>query len=311
MERGSTEVTVESIDSSNAPAFTSCAVAFGRGRLARPLDALIGVGARVAGQPAALFLAEASRDRPTVAGVLTLHVAEHCRRRGVGTRLLGAAEEATRAAGMVAMTGLLADGSPEGPAAHALASRAGWTRQRHVRSFFKVPYDTVGTAPWVARVQPWPHGFEVFPWRSLSTADRDLLLVRQHDPVYFDPALTPFEKEADHTLNSIGLRVRGEVAGWAVSRHLEPSNPGLATMSTTRLFVRPDLQGRGYGAMLLAEHIKGGPAAGIAYAIFSVLPTNQSMLRFIDKRLKPVASGYREIWQVGKALTPAGHAALA
>jgi hypothetical protein len=164
-------------------------------------------------------------------------------------------------------------------------------------------YPTVGRSHWAGRKQPWPQDFEVFPWRDLTNKEKEWLLARRNDPFYFDPGLSPFKANRECTQNSVGLRVKGEIAGWAVSWPL--SSVCSTTMTGTRVFVRGDLQRRGYGVFLIVEHFQRGTAAGIDCAIFSISPDNKFMLRFMKKHYHPYVSDYREIWEVRKVL-PSG-----
>jgi GNAT superfamily N-acetyltransferase len=295
---------VRTLGDEDAAFFAHLATGLGQGRLSRDRNGLIALGAWVESKPAGLFLGvvKHSSADPYV-NVVTLRVAEQHRRRGVATVLLSEAEQCARDAGCHLLTGLVADGSPEGPAAQALTERAGWMRFRLTRTIYKSPYPSVGKFHWAGRAQPWPEHFEVFAWRDLTDEDRAWLVAHWNDPFYFDLTLSPFKRGRVCTRNSVGLRVKGEIAGWAVSWPLSADPMYSATMTGTRLFVRGDLQRRGYGAMLLAEHFQGGPAAGIDCAIFSIAPDNRFMLRFMKKHLQPYVSDFREIWEVRKVIS--------
>lgn len=301
-------VVVRPIRDEDVPLFEHLATGLGQGRLRRDRTWLIALGAWVEGEPAGLFLGRLYKSVPDSNGelslrVLTLRVEPLYRGRGLATLLLSQAEAHARAKGCCLLSALIAEGSPEGPAAQALAARAAWTRFRLNRSFYKIPWQRIESSHWATRVQPWPNHCEVFAWRDATPAERALLLERRDDRSYFDPALDPFKREPDQTRNSVGLRIRGEIAGWAVSWYLNLDQTARNTMSGTRLFVRQDLRRRGCGAMLLAEHIKGGPAAGIEYAVYSIFPDNQVMLRLFNKHLKPYVSHSREIWEMRKVLS--------
>ena len=187
----------ERIDANNARAFAPLAVAFGQGRLGHALDGLIGIGARVDSAPVALFLAQPASHAPTIASLLTLNVAPAWRRRGIATKLLAAGEAAVGAAGCTTVTSMIAYGSPEGPAAQALAARAGWEQVQHLRTYFKVAYDAIGVAPWVTRRQRWPAGFDVVSFSAITGEERRQLMARQNDPdgplVYYFLASGPEE----------------------------------------------------------------------------------------------------------------------
>ena len=121
-----------------------------------------------------------------------------------------------------------------------------------------------------------------------------------HDPQQFDPVLNPFERATQITSNSLGLRVKGEVAGWCVSWSLGSGPDERRTASGARLFVRPALRQRGLAVMLLGEYLSRMPEAGLDYLIFSIFPENELMLRVLKKRLRPFLTGTREIWEVRK-----------
>ncbi len=88
-------------------------------------NSCVAIGASLDGKPAGLLIAAFYRTSSGPEGlsalsVLSLHVTEPCRRRGLGAALLSAAEEQARAAGCGLMSSLMADGSSEGGAAESL-----------------------------------------------------------------------------------------------------------------------------------------------------------------------------------------------
>ncbi len=304
-------VVVREIRDQDAPAFAHLATGFGQGRLNGNRAGLVALGAYLGSEPAGLFLGALHNqpEQPRALSVLTLRVAERYRRQGVGTLLLAAGEEAARAANCEYLNALLASDSPEGPAAQILAARCGWMRFRMISNFYKIPWRLIESSHWATRIQPWPEHFEVFPWQNVTAEERESLLAKRDDPFQFTPGLDPFVGESQPTRNSVGLRIKGNIAGWAVSWHIRTDPPDLTTMSGTRLFVRGDLQRRGYGAMLLAEHIKRCPEAGIHFSVFSVAAENRLMLRLLNKHLRPYISHSREIWEMRKVLLSAEESA--
>ena len=56
--------------------------------------------------------------------------------------------------------------------------------------------------------------------------------------------------------------------------------------------------------MLLAEHIKGCPEAGVEYSIFSVSSKEKLMVRLLNKHLRPYISHAREVWEWRKLISP-------
>ena len=304
MVRASEAILIQPLHGGDTQAFARLATGFGQGGLSGDLEGLIALGAWVAGEAAGLFLGAVSIRTKTVR-VLTMHVAERYRRRGVGTRLLLRGEEAARSLGIECLTSWLAEGSPDGPAAQTLADRVGWRRLRLLGGIYKIPYRLIGNSNWVSRVQPWPDAFQVFPWKQLTEDERRILIAERAGAGASGPTLDPLEQESEQTLSSVGLRLRGEVVGWSVSWYLSAAPVDRRTMARTKLFIRSGLQRRGYGGMLLAEMIKRCPAAGIDYGMFEINAANEFMLRFAKKRLKPYAPGYREIWEIGKELPAA------
>jgi GNAT superfamily N-acetyltransferase len=297
---------VRAIRHEEMPQFAHLATGLGRVSAGADHIGFIALGGWYDGQPAGLFLGSFYKEREysCVMRVLTLRVRERYRSRGMGKALLAQAEADAVVAGCESMEVLLADGSPEVAAAHALAARAGWTRVSLAYTYYKIPWHGICNSHWVTEARPWPENFEVFPWCDVTENERNWLMERRDDPFHFDPALDPFQIGSLPTKNSVGLRVNGQIAGWAVSACLGPDPPDCRTMRGTRLFVRGDLQRRGYGAMLLAEHIQRCPQAGIDYSIFTVSSKERLMLRLLNKHLRPYISHAREVWEWRKVLSP-------
>ncbi len=295
---------VREIRDEDAPVFAHLATGLGNGTLNGDRTGLVALGAYMGCEPAGLFLGAWYNQpgQPRALTVLTLRVAERYRREGIGTMLLARSEEAARAGNCEFLTALLADDSRESPAAQILAARHGWVRFRMVSSFYKGPFRLIENTHWVTRVQPWPEHFEVFPWRDITAEERESLLAKRSDPYHVGPGLDPFVRESEPARNSVGLRVKGEIAGWAVSWYMNTDPPDRTTVYGTRLFVRGDLQRRGYGAMLLAEHIKRAIETGIHYVVFSIAPGNEMMHRLLNKHLRPYVSHSRQVWEMRKVL---------
>ncbi|MBU0664140.1 MAG: hypothetical protein KJ990_06290 [Proteobacteria bacterium] len=120
---------------------------------------------------------------------------------------------------------------------------------------------------------------------SVSQTERDLIRERQKQSPWYAENLSPFsnEKVLEYH-NNVGLRYRGEIDGWVITRRISKK-----TIRYTTSFVREDLQQYGFTAALLIEAIKihmASPESYIATNASFIIPAQFSgMIAFARKRI--------------------------
>lgn len=132
-----------------------------------------------------------------------------------------------------------------------------------------------------------PPSCEVFLWKDLPQAERAFIKDKQKQSPWYPEILSPFSNEADiEFLNSLGLRYRGEIAGWVITHRISKK-----TIRYTTSFVREDLQQYGFTAPLLIEAIKihmTSPESFVATDASFIIPASfEGMIAFAQKRLIP------------------------
>lgn len=144
-----------------------------------------------------------------------------------------------------------------------------------------------------------PEEAEIFTWQELSSAEREGILERQRRDVWFPEVLTPFQEEPrlEPTI-SVGLRWRGEVAGWMICHRV-----AFDTLQYSAFFVREDLRERGLGRALLREAVRRRLAdPDLRYAILAVDARNRRMVELVRGRLRPFLASTSELRVSRKAL---------
>jgi GNAT superfamily N-acetyltransferase len=256
-------------------------------------DNLVAIGARLIGEPIGLLLA---RVGDAQAGEIhSVYVAEAHRRRGIAARLLAEAECELFRRGAVGSVLTYMDGGPSTPALEGLLDKLGWGPPTPRMLVCRSDFETITKAPWMAK-REFPAEFEVFQWSDLTASDREDILDRQRRCEWFPELLTPFWKEDQiEPVSSLGLRYRGEIVGWCISHRVDRE-----TIRFARLFVRKDLQSTARAVALLAQSIYRHQNTEVQKAIYDVAAQNETMLRFVQRRLAPYMKSMRTIQRRAK-----------
>lgn len=243
---------------------------------------LIGVAARNGSHPIAFALAAIRRDDRRIADLHSITVAVAHRGQGIGTALLGRLERTLTERGCGAVVGVYMTNRPNTAAVEALLRKAGWSDGERRMLFCESDFATIAKAPWMAQ-RDFPPDYEPFFWRTLTLPERQDLLDRQAREPWYPENLTPFWMEDTiEPVSSLGLRYRGEIAGWCISHRVNHD-----TIRYARLFVRRELQGMARAIPLLARSIYCHEGTEVDKAIFDVASHNAIMLRFVERRMKP------------------------
>jgi GNAT superfamily N-acetyltransferase len=296
-------VSVHVLDPSALARYASLAHERDRERILNPPAGrrIVAVGAAPLGEPVALALAELFPSR--YAEVLSLYVSPGWRASGLGTRLLARLEEE-----LVARECALADlyystGTPTTGALEAALRRRGFGESERRMLVCTFEAERVLSAPWLARqVVPRGGGFEVFPWAELPPRDRETIVVRQARNPWFPRDLDPFAREATmDAATSLGLRYRGEVAGWVITHRIAPD-----TLRYTSGFVRADLQRMARMIALGRLAMQRQVLTGVPLGTWAVSLARPRMLAFVRERLRPFLRRTVETRRARKVFDPSG-----
>jgi len=268
-------------------------------RLKLASDAVHAVAARdIEGQPAGLVMAEPD-PQPGEIRLCSLFVDAPFRRYGLGGRLMAALEERLRSRAVKTITAIYMTGTPFIDFMEHIFRQQGWAPPVPRMRVLRTDQSRIRSAPWF-RDDPLPPGVELFPWVQLSPADRQALLTPTSR--WWPDDLSPFthELESDPEV-SMGLRYRGQVAGWALTHRMEKD---LVRFSS--VYVRPDLQALGLMLPLIIACSRQMQDAGLERAMWTVPFHHPRMLAFMDQWFKPYCSFCGETRGSEKRLAPGG-----
>lgn len=241
--------------------------------------------------PAGMCLARIGGG-PGVAELLSLYVADVYRNQGWGTRLLAAAEEALRARGARELQVVYLSGG-SAPALEAVLRKRGWEPPAIRMILCKSDAAHILQAPWI-RSARLGSGLEMFPWRELAPEMRDWIKAREGTPGWHPPTLSPFKDEQYYDPEtSLGLRSRGELAGWVITHRVIPGS-----LRYTNVFVRQDVRWRAPHLPMVAEAIRRQIAssyyADTPYGMFNQPVDDPAVHRFFVRRLQPYVISVKE-----------------
>jgi GNAT superfamily N-acetyltransferase len=248
---------------------------------------VVAVGAYHQDEPIGLALSVFPADQG--AEVLSLFCNEPHRRKGVGDALMAATLEQLRAAGCPSAFARYNTGLASAPAIERLLAKHGWSPPQ-MRMLLCKADEGVMKAPFFhpplfARIQRSFAGAEIFPWPQLTEEDRQSILRRQAESPWIPEDLVPFRHEANlEPLNSIGLRIHGEVVGWLITHRLSPT-----VIRYTCSYVRRDYAQHG-GILLLYRRAIWDQYDNLpkgTYGIWTVPVSHKEMIEFVHRRMTP------------------------
>ena len=262
----------------------------------------IGALAVGADGPAGLALVELiglGELRPEAAAqVISFTVLPAHRRRGLGGALLATVERLAAEAGAGRIEGAYRTSWRSRGAIEALLVRRGWsapeTRMLLARGETSFARAALGTPK-----PELPPEAEIFSWEDLTDAERTAIEARQEEDRWYPDVLTPFQEEPrlEPTI-SVGLRWRGEVAGWMICHRV-----AFDTLQYSAFFLRPDLRRRGLGWALTREAVRRRLAdPDLRHAIFAIDARNQRMREMAEGSLRKYFRGFSELRVSGKPL---------
>lgn len=229
--------------------------------------------------------------RAKTAQLVSLGVQPAHRGRGVGSALLAAAESLAAGAGAGALEGAYRTSWRNRRAIEALLCTRGWSRPatrmvlaRGETGFARRLLRSPGPAL--------PPDAEIFAWEDLSPAEHEAILERQGDDPWYPEILTPFQDapRLEPTI-SVGLRFRGEVAGWMICHRV-----AFDTLQYSAFYLREDLRGGGLGFALLREAVRRRIAdPDLRWAILAVDARNRKVRSWVEERFRPFLAATSEL----------------
>jgi len=266
----------------------------------KPEGSLVAIGASSAGRPVGLLLAEILSDERS-AKMLSIFVVPSHRRQGIATALLKRWEEELALRGCTEaqlVNDLTTRLTTRSSLLEALLRKCHWILSNTELIYNSDSTTNIIQAPFLQKKYVLPSDMEIFLWQEITSKERLVIEQTQRVNSWIEEPLYPFKhEESFEPLNSLGLRYRGEVLGWVLTKRLE-----VDTIAYNCMFVRKDLQRMGRGIALFVEAIKRQNMANIPKGIWEVNQKNDLMIRFINKYMLPYLTSIEEIRLFSKSL---------
>lgn len=216
--------------------------------------------------------------------ILSVYVADLCRRQGIGTLLLSRLEEQFATQGYrLGVHFLTVDPADQG--AVRFLMKQGWTKPVIVKLICRSTLARAFETPWLVRARL-PDHHRVIPWRSLTVMQQNAISAGVGE--WIPEELDPFEFEAGYDESTSIALVDGEgddasVAGWVLTHRLDAS-----TLRWTCSFVNPAIQGSARILPLWREvALRQRAPAGPDTFVFTVPLTQSRMVRFAMRYMRP------------------------
>lgn len=133
-----------------------------------------------------------------------------------------------------------------------------------------------------------PSQYEFFNWKDLTESDREQIR-QKHEKKVWNPNISPFDKEEDiDYLNSLGLRLNGELIGWMITHRIFPD-----VIQYWCLCIDSTIPNQAIGIYLLTEAMRLQLEAypPLVYGLFlfreSQLTKTSKFLQFVKNKLLP------------------------
>lgn len=234
--------------------------------------------------------------------LLSYFVAPQFRGNGIGQRMLQYAEQALRQKRAKRFVMRYRSDWKSLDTIEHITSKQGFNPPKTNLMLCKSDCEVIYKAPWFNSYHL-PKGYTFFDWKDLTPTDRQHIGKRKEQEDWYPDALTPFQIEDKiHYPTSVGLRYEGNVVGWMLTHQIAED-----TVQYTTLFVSPELQRMGRAIGVLIEAIRrqiamyngGSP---LRYGAFQVESSNELMIRFVERRMRPYLLKYVEERRVVKRL---------
>lgn len=241
------------------------------------------IGALRERRPVGLVIGELPIEGEQAPEVLSLFVDPETRRQGVGTALIGAAEEEVLRRGFGEIAAVYMTGKPSIEHVERILAARGWnepeTRMVSVRFTMK----ELTAAPWLNRFQLGPE-YEIFSWCDLHPEEREELITSQEKLGWIARDLQPwdYENSGYDQSTSVGVRYRGKVVGWVINHRLSDD-----TIRYTCSFIHKTLGRLGRILPLYTESFRRTIEAGYQQGMFVTPLYHKGMAAFARKWFGP------------------------
>jgi GNAT superfamily N-acetyltransferase len=259
---------------------------------------LFAVGAtNEGGEPVGLILA---RMLPSikVGEIQSVFVAEPFRRQNIGSRMLSFAAEQLASLNFMALLAMYPDRVAETPLIEEFFKKNGFKDKQLAFAEFVFEYSRF-TPDWFLQDPKWPEEFQVFPWTELSYAEA-LEIKMKHEQQTVPDDVYPFAYDCPFdSLNSLGLRYKGQIIGWMITQRTAPD-----AICYAQLFIDFEFQMKGYAVSLLVEALKIHYKHQVKWGLFKVniMKSSSQWLKFVRYRLAPSADFIYEYYQTYRPL---------
>lgn len=185
------------------------------------------------------------------------------------------------------------DSLAEEPSLRKILQKNAWSPPNLLsRRYFFEPLTF--TPPWMKAQEKLPKECSIFPWDKLSKKEHAFLEMWL-GAFASSPSYSPFSALPFDPLNSLGLRLGGQLAGWIITHRLEPK-----LLRYTALFAFPEAREAGAAIPLLRRSIqkhveKERDLIGMMEINFKFSPPH--WLRFIHRNLAPYAIRIEETYE--------------
>ncbi|WP_169829429.1 TIGR03032 family protein [Desulfatibacillum aliphaticivorans] len=231
------------------------------------------------------------------AEIISLAVAAPYRNQGIAGKLVSEMEAVLRNLGLKAMDLTYRTNWDGATALELLAKKQGWAPSKPLRVLGKSTTKSIAGAEWLN--MPFPnHICELFDWGDLTEDDRRDIQERIMKDPEFPRELSPFlEEKIIEPKISIGLRHKGQIAGWSIAHRVAPD-----TLQYSALYLSKELRGKDVAMPLMIEAARRRLAAKIPNALFMMDVRNEAVLKFFDKNFRPYIQDVSEARMVHKML---------
>lgn len=179
------------------------------------------------------------------------------------------------------------------PAIESILSKTGWQpSELYIRRYF---FDQHSFHPaWYFSPFPLlPHAYEIFRWEEIKPQEIKQIenWINQNKSL---ENVSPFRGKLPYEpLNSLGLRHKGEIAGWMITHRVEPK-----IIRYSALYTHPEIRGLGPAICLLKESLRWHISNEITTLGLMEINVQSSPFywqHFIQKRLAPVACKTQDV----------------
>lgn len=254
---------------------------------------IIAVAIQTAGKPIGLALATVFNALRT-AEVHSLFIEPQHRHKGLGSQLFNFLENEILKCRCILASFVYLKGEEYTPFLEKILKKQNWAGPRFYAMHFRFNSDTFHP-PWLREDYKLPPSFTEFSWADLTQPEQQKLAFQLEHRV-FSYGVSPLIEDAE-MLNSLGLRYKGEVVGWMITKREKPD-----TIRYMALYIQKEFHGLGPAMKLLCDSILLQCKAGILYGVVEINIENSHPLwiKFAKRRLIPYAEKMtyqRQCWK--------------